>query len=106
MRRRLPMLMANLSWPAGVHHVPNSLPSLSSLVPRIEAAIAKGSNMDYSKLMTKIRILESVTIPPPKGAIPISLEEARMVLKYQFNTTIEAVVEECGQAILDVNAVL
>lgn len=76
------------------------------LVPRIEAAIAKGSNMDYSKLMTKIRILESVTIPPPKGAIPISLEEARMVLKNQFNTTIEAVVEECGQAILDVNAVL
>lgn len=33
-------------------------------------------------------------------------EEARMVLKNQFNTTIEAVVEECGQAILDVNAVL
>ena len=51
------------------------------LVPRIEAAAAK-------------------------GAIPISLEEARLVLKNQFDTTLEAVVEECGQAVLDVNKVL
>lgn len=45
-------------------------------------------------------------VPPPKGAIPISLEEARLVLENQFGTTLEAVVEECGQAVLDVNKVL
>ena len=76
------------------------------LTPRIEAAIANGKNIDYSELMSKIRVLECVTIPPPKGAIPISLEEARLVLKYQYNTTLEEVVEECGQAILDINALL
>ena len=56
--------------------------------------------------MTKIRILDCIASPPPKGAIPISLEEARIILKNQFNTTLEAVVEECGQAVLDVNKVL
>jgi hypothetical protein len=34
------------------------------------------------------------------------LEEARLVLKYQYNTTLEEVVEECGKAILDINALL
>ena len=76
------------------------------LVPRIEAAAAKGAKLDYTQLTAKIRVLESIASPPPKGAIPISLEEARLVLKNQFNTTLEAVVEECGQAVLDVNAVL
>ncbi|MBQ9660586.1 MAG: hypothetical protein IJV37_04890 [Bacteroidales bacterium] len=76
------------------------------LVPRIEAAAAKGAKLDYTKLMAKIRVLDSIASPPPKGAIPISLEEARLVLKNQFGTTLEAVVEECGQAVLDVNKVL
>ena len=76
------------------------------LVPRIEAAAAKGAKLDYTKLMAKIRVLDSIASPPPKGAIPISLEEARLVLKNQFDTTLEAVVEECGQAVLDVNKVL
>ena len=76
------------------------------LVPRIEAAVAKGAKLDYTQLMAKIRVLESIASPPPKGVIPISLEEARIVLKNQFGTSLEAVVEECGQAVLDVNAVL
>ena len=76
------------------------------LVPRIEAAAAKGAKLDYTKLMAKIRVLDSIASPPPKGAIPISLEEARLVLENQFGTTLEAVVEECGQAVLDVNKVL
>ena len=75
------------------------------LVPRIEAAAAKGAKLDYTKLMAKIRVLDSIASPPPKGAIPISLEEARLVLNNQFGTTLEAVVEECGQAVLDVNKV-
>lgn len=76
------------------------------LVPRIEAAALKGAKLDYTQLMAKIRVLESIASPPPKGAIPISLEEARLVLKNVFHTTIEDVVKECGEAIKDVNAVL
>lgn len=75
-------------------------------MPRIEAAALKGAKLDYTQLMAKIRVLESIASPPPKGAIPISLEEARLVLKNVFHTTIEDVVKECGEAIKDVNAVL
>ncbi len=76
------------------------------LVPRIEAAAAKGVAKDYTQLMAKMRVLESMGTPPPAGAISITLEEARVTLETQFGTTIEAVIEECGQAVRDVNAVL
>ena len=76
------------------------------LVPRIEAAAAKGVAKDYTQLMAKMRVLESMGTPPPAGAISITLEEARVTLETQFGTTIEAVIEECGQAVRDVNAAL
>lgn len=76
------------------------------LVPRIEAAAAKGVAKDYTQLMAKMRVLESMGTPPPAGAISITLEEARVTLETQFGTTIEKVIEECGQAVRDVNAVL
>ena len=56
--------------------------------------------------MAKIRVLEGLGNPPPKGVTPVSLEKARTILADQFGTTIEAVVEECGQAVIDVNAAL
>ena len=76
------------------------------LIPRIEAAATKGVKLDYTKLMAKIRVLDSMGTPPPKGAIPISLEEARLVLQTQFQCSMEDVVKECAQAVMDVNAVL
>ena len=76
------------------------------LTPRIEAALVKGLSKDYTKLMAKMRVLESIGVPPPPGVIPITLEEARVVLKVRFGTTLEQLVDECGQAVLDVNAAL
>ena len=76
------------------------------LVPRIEAAVNQGAKLDYTKLMAKLRILEGLGNPPPKGVTPITLEQARAALETRFGTTIENVVEECAQAIKDVNAAL
>ena len=73
------------------------------LVPRIEAA---GAKLDYSKLLAKIRILEGLGNPPPKGVPSVTLEQARTILENKFGTTIENVVEECAQAVIDVNASL
>ena len=73
------------------------------LVPRIEAAVAKGAKLDYTKLMAKIRILEGLGNPPPKGVPSVTLEQARTILENKFGTTIENVVEECAQAIINVN---
>ncbi|MBQ9450382.1 MAG: hypothetical protein IJU34_03570 [Bacteroidales bacterium] len=73
------------------------------LVPRIEAAVAKGAKLDYTKLMAKIRILEGLGNPPPKGVPSVTLEQARSILENKFGTTIENVVEECAQAVIDVN---
>ena len=76
------------------------------LVPRIEAAVNSGFKVDYTKLMAKIRILEGLGNPPPKGVASITLEQARATLAEKFGTTIEAVVDECGQAVIEVNAAL
>lgn len=76
------------------------------LIPRIESAAAKGAKLDYTKLMAKIRVLEGLGNPPPKGVLTITLEEARLVLQNQFGSTLESVVEECAQAVRDVNTVL
>ncbi len=53
--------------------------------------------------MAKLRILEGLGNPPPKGVTPITLEQARAALESKFGTTIEKVVEECAQAVIDVN---
>ena len=76
------------------------------LVPRIEAAVNQGAKLDYTKLMAKLRILEGLGNPPPKGVKPVTLEQARAALESRFGTTIEKVVEECAQAVKDVNAAL
>ena len=76
------------------------------LVPRIEAAVAKGAKLDYKSLMAKVRILEGLGNPPPKGVPSVSLEEARAILESRFGTSIEKVVEECADAVKDVNAAL
>ena len=76
------------------------------LDPRITALNAKGVGKDYGVLYEKIRILEAVGNPPPKDVIPITLEEARLVLKEQYGTTLEKVVEECAGAIKEVNEYL
>ena len=76
------------------------------LVPRIEAAAAKGAKLDYTGLMAKIRILEGLGNPPPAGVKSVSLEEARTILATRFGATLDTVVEECAQAIKDVNEVL
>ena len=76
------------------------------LVPRIEAAVAKGAKLDFTKLMAKLRILEGLGNPPPKGVPSVTLEQARTILETRFGTTIEHVVEECAQAVKDVNATL
>ena len=76
------------------------------LMPRIEAAAAKGAKLDYTSLMAKIRILEGLGNPPPAGVKSVSLEEARTILATRFGATLDTVVEECAQAIKDVNKVL
>ena len=53
--------------------------------------------------MAKIRILEGLGNPPPKGVPSVTLEQARSILENKFGTTIENVVEECAQAVIDVN---
>ena len=63
----------------------------------------KGAKLDYTKLMAKIRILEGLGNPPPKGVPSVTLEQARSILENKFGTTIENVVEECAQAVIDVN---
>lgn len=73
------------------------------LDPRIQALNVKGVKQDYSLLYEKISILESLGNPPPKDALPITLEEARAVLWDQYGTTIEAVIDECAEAIVKVN---
>ena len=76
------------------------------LDPRIQASSVKGINKDYSTLYEKVSILESLGNPPPKDALPITLEEARVILHDQYGTTVEAVVEECANAINEVNEYL
>ena len=76
------------------------------LTPRIEAALAKGAKLDFKSLMAKVRILEGLGNPPPKGVPSISLEQARTILEDQFGTTIDKVVEECAHAVNDVNKYL
>ena len=76
------------------------------LDPRITALNAKGVVKDYSVLYEKIRILESIGNPPPKGILPTTLEEARLVLKEQYGCTLEQVVEECADAIKEINEYL
>ena len=66
----------------------------------------ESAKLDYTQLMAKIRVLEGLGNPPPQGVLPLTLEEARLVLQDQFGSTLESVVEECGRAVLDVNAVL
>ena len=61
---------------------------------------------DYSVLYEKIRILESIGNPPPKDILPTTLEEARLVLQDQYGCTIEQVVEECAEAIKEINEYL
>ncbi|MCR5464138.1 MAG: hypothetical protein K6F06_06380 [Bacteroidales bacterium] len=76
------------------------------LDPRIEVLAAKGVGKDYSLLYEKVRILESLGNPPPKDALPITLEEARVVLQDQYGTTLEQVVEECANVIEEINPLL
>lgn len=73
------------------------------LVSRIEAASLKGSPEKYKGLMAKISVLERTVTPPPPGTTQLTLEQARIVLEKQFGTTIERVVEECGDAVVAVN---
>ena len=76
------------------------------LDPRIEVLAAKGVGKDYSLLYEKVRILESLGNPPPKDALPITLEEARIVLKDQYGTSLEKVIEECANVIEEINPLL
>ena len=76
------------------------------LVSRIEAAALKGSPKNYKGLMAKISVLERTIVPPPPGTTQLTLEQARNVLEKQFGTTIERVVEECGEAVITVNEAL
>ena len=76
------------------------------LDPRIQALAAKNAGKDYSLLYEKIRILESLGNPPPKDALPITLEEARIVLSDQYGTTLEQVVDECANVIEEINPYL
>ena len=75
------------------------------LDPRIQALVAKGvKGKDFSALYQKIRILEGLSVPPSKEVLPLaSVEEARLVLKDQFNTTLEEVIKECASIIKEVN---
>ena len=74
------------------------------LDPRIQAAISRGTAVkDYKTLYAKISILERVATPPPKGTEQISLESARLTLQNQFGTTLEKVMEECVDAIKEIN---
>lgn len=61
---------------------------------------------DYAVLYEKIKVLESIGIPPPKDVLSATLEEARLTLQIQYNTTIEEVVKECSNVIKEVNALL
>ena len=76
------------------------------LVSRIEAASLNGSPNKYKGLMAKISVLERTVTPPPPGTTQLSLEQARIVLEKQFGTTIERVIEECGDAVVAVNETL
>lgn len=77
------------------------------LDPRIHALNVKGAApKDYSVLYEKIRILEAVGTPPPKGVKQISLQQARNVLQSKYGTTIEEVVNECTNVIEEVNPYL
>ena len=77
------------------------------LDPRIQALAAKGvGGKNYEVLYEKIHILDSIGIPPPKDVLPATLEEVRLTLKTQYNTTIEEVVKECSNVIKEVNALL
>lgn len=73
------------------------------LDPRIQVLNVKGVQQDYSLLYEKVSILESLGNPPPKDALPITLEEARVILHDQYGTTIEEVIDECAAAIIKVN---
>lgn len=77
------------------------------LHPRIEALKVKGTlPKDYGVLYEKIKVLEAIGTPPPQGVTPLSLEKARQVLKSQYGTTIEEVVNECTNVIPELNPYL
>lgn len=76
------------------------------LDPRIQALATKGHGKDFSALYEKVHILESLGNPPPKDALPITLEEARLTLQTQYNCTIEDVVKECAELIPEINKYL
>lgn len=77
------------------------------LDPRIQALYTKdAAPRNYDLLYEKIKILESIGTPPPKDVIEQSLEQARLTLETQYGTTIEAVIEECTEAIREINPYL
>lgn len=77
------------------------------LDPRIQALNVKGAApKDYSVLYEKIKVLEAIGTPPPKDVTPLSLEQARTVLRNKYGTTIEEVVNECTNVIGEVNPYL
>ena len=77
------------------------------LDPRIQALNVKGvAPKDYSVLYEKIRVLEAIGTPPPKDVTPLSLEQARTVLRNKYGSSIEEVVNECTHVIEEVNPYL
>ena len=77
------------------------------LDPRIQALNVKGvAPKDYSVLYEKIKVLEAIGTPPPKDVTPLSLEQARTVLRNKYGTSIEDVVNECTNVIQEVNPYL
>lgn len=77
------------------------------LDPRIQALNVKGAApKDYSVLYEKIKVLEAIGTPPPKDVTPLSLEQARTVLRNKYGSTIEEVVNECTNVIQEVNPYL
>lgn len=77
------------------------------LDPRIQALNVKGAApKDYSVLYEKIKVLEAIGTPPPKDVTPLSLEQARTVLRNKYGSSIEEVVNECTNVIQEVNPYL
>ena len=76
------------------------------LLPRMQVLKKMGVGKDYGKLLEKINVLEGLGTPCPPGATPLSLEEARHVLEYQYGTTLEKVVAECAGVVTEVNSYL
>ena len=67
-------------------------------VPRLEVLAIKGKQPNMAALMEKMQLLQKCGLGA-RGSTGITVAELRTILRTEYNTSIQAVIEEAGEAV-------